>query len=231
MTLDEFDLVMDVHLTGTAYVTHAAWPHMYEQRYGRVVFTSSGSGIFGNFGQSNLRGRQDGHARTCQRAGPRRRQPQRTRQRPRPPAQQTRMTNTVPGRDENLAEPDPNRHPALVSPAVLFMCSEDGSERCGPSIASGGNYHRSEVWVNDAVQLGAGATYEDLLPHVDRLLDMSNAHPAGTEGASTAAHIRRAATRDSGRVAHHLGANFRRSASGQGDLPLPSSANDSGLWA
>ena len=48
VTLDDFDLVMQVHLTGTAYVTHAAWPHMYDQRYGRIVFTSSGSGIFGN---------------------------------------------------------------------------------------------------------------------------------------------------------------------------------------
>ena len=46
MSLDEWDIVMDVHLNGTAYVTHAAWPHMYEQRYGRIVFTSSGSGIF-----------------------------------------------------------------------------------------------------------------------------------------------------------------------------------------
>ena len=53
MTLDEWDIVVNVHLNGSAYVTHAAWPHMYEQRYGRVVFTSSGSGIFGNFGQSN----------------------------------------------------------------------------------------------------------------------------------------------------------------------------------
>ena len=53
MTLDEFDLVIQVHLTGTAYVTHAAWPVMYEKNYGRIVFTSSGSGIYGNFGQSN----------------------------------------------------------------------------------------------------------------------------------------------------------------------------------
>ena len=53
MTLDEWDIVMNVHLNGTAYVTHAAWPLMYEQNYGRIVFTSSGSGIFGNFGQSN----------------------------------------------------------------------------------------------------------------------------------------------------------------------------------
>ena len=53
MTLDEFDLVLQVHLMGTAYVTHAAWPIMYEKNYGRIVFTSSGSGIYGNFGQSN----------------------------------------------------------------------------------------------------------------------------------------------------------------------------------
>ena len=49
MTLDEWDIVVNVHLNGSAYVTHAAWPYMYEQRYGRTVFTSSGSGIFGNF--------------------------------------------------------------------------------------------------------------------------------------------------------------------------------------
>ncbi|MCZ6890592.1 MAG: SDR family NAD(P)-dependent oxidoreductase, partial [Gammaproteobacteria bacterium] len=53
MTLDDFDLVMAVHLTGSAYVTHFAWPIMYAKNYGRVVLTSSGSGIYGNFGQSN----------------------------------------------------------------------------------------------------------------------------------------------------------------------------------
>ena len=53
MPLDDWDIVMDVHLNGTGYVTHAAWPIMYEQRYGRIVMTSSVSGIFGNFGQAN----------------------------------------------------------------------------------------------------------------------------------------------------------------------------------
>ena len=68
------------------------------------------------------------------------------------------------------------RHPALVSPAVLFMCSEDAPN--GAVIhASGGNYHRSEIWVNDPVQLGGDASYEDLLGHIDKLMDMSNAHP------------------------------------------------------
>ena len=53
MSLDDWDIVMDVHLNGTAYVTHAAWPIFYEKNFGRIVLTSSTSGIFGNFGQSN----------------------------------------------------------------------------------------------------------------------------------------------------------------------------------
>ena len=175
MTLDEFDLVMQVHLTGTAYVTHAVWPHMAEQRYGRIVFTSSGSGIFGNFGQSNYGAAKMGMlglANVLALEGASRN----IRVNCLGPGAATRMTNTVPGRDENLDEPDPLRHPALVSPAVLFMCSENAPN--GAVIhASGGNYSRSEVWVNDPVSLGAGATYEDLLPHVEQLMDMSNAHP------------------------------------------------------
>ena len=175
MTLDEFDLVMQVHLTGTAYVTHAVWPHMYEQRYGRIVLTSSGSGIFGNFGQSNYGAAKMGMlglANVLALEGANRN----VRVNCLGPGAATRMTNTVPGRDENLDEPDPSRHPSLVSPAVLFMCSEDAPN--GAVIhASGGSYSRSEVWVNDPVELGAGATFEDLLPHIDRLMDMSNAHP------------------------------------------------------
>ena len=175
MTLDEFDLVMQVHLTGTAYVTHAAWPHMYEQNYGRIVFTSSGSGIFGNFGQSNYGAAKMGMlglANVLALEGAN----HNVRVNVLGPGAATRMTNTVPGRDEDIGDPDPMRHPALVSPAVLYMCSEDAPN--GAVIhASGGNYSRSEVWVNDPVQLGAGATYEDLLGHIDKLMDMSNAHP------------------------------------------------------
>ena len=53
MPLDDWDIVMDVHLNGTAYVTYAAWPIMYEKQWGRIVLTSSTSGIYGNFGQAN----------------------------------------------------------------------------------------------------------------------------------------------------------------------------------
>ncbi|WP_152225608.1 SDR family oxidoreductase [Pseudomonas sp. SCB32] len=49
----DWDLVYKVHVEGAYKVTHAAWPFMREQGYGRVIFTSSTSGIYGNFGQSN----------------------------------------------------------------------------------------------------------------------------------------------------------------------------------
>jgi len=53
MPLEDFRAVLDVHLIGTVNCTHAVWPIMREQAYGRILFTSSSSGIFGNFGQSN----------------------------------------------------------------------------------------------------------------------------------------------------------------------------------
>jgi NAD(P)-dependent dehydrogenase (short-subunit alcohol dehydrogenase family) len=49
----DWDLVYQVHVEGAYKVTRAAWPHLREQGYGRVIFTSSTSGIYGNFGQSN----------------------------------------------------------------------------------------------------------------------------------------------------------------------------------
>jgi NAD(P)-dependent dehydrogenase (short-subunit alcohol dehydrogenase family) len=53
MAPEEFDQVIAVHLRGSFLVTHAAWPHLREQAYGRVIMTSSPAGLFGNFGQAN----------------------------------------------------------------------------------------------------------------------------------------------------------------------------------
>ena len=49
----ELDLVLKVHLYGGFHVARAAWPHLKEQGYGRIVSTTSGSGLYGNFGQTN----------------------------------------------------------------------------------------------------------------------------------------------------------------------------------
>jgi len=53
MSMDDFRLVVEVHLIGSANCTKAVWEIMREQNYGRVVFTSSSSGLYGNFGQAN----------------------------------------------------------------------------------------------------------------------------------------------------------------------------------
>ncbi|MCH7980167.1 MAG: SDR family NAD(P)-dependent oxidoreductase [Proteobacteria bacterium] len=53
MALDDFRLVIEVHLMGTVNCTKAVWDIMREQQYGRVVFTTSSTGLYGNFGQAN----------------------------------------------------------------------------------------------------------------------------------------------------------------------------------
>lgn len=53
MTLADWEAVVRVHLTGATICTMAVWPHMKAANYGRIVMTSSSSGIYGNFGQSN----------------------------------------------------------------------------------------------------------------------------------------------------------------------------------
>jgi NAD(P)-dependent dehydrogenase (short-subunit alcohol dehydrogenase family) len=53
MSMDDFRRVVDVHLIGSANCTKAVWEIMREQAYGRIVFTSSSSGLYGNFGQAN----------------------------------------------------------------------------------------------------------------------------------------------------------------------------------
>ncbi|MDO8447774.1 SDR family NAD(P)-dependent oxidoreductase [Rhodoferax sp.] len=53
MELADFELVVDVHLMGAVHCTKAVWAIMNEQKYGRIVMTTSSSGLYGNFGQSN----------------------------------------------------------------------------------------------------------------------------------------------------------------------------------
>ncbi len=60
MNLEDLRRVMAVHLLGSAICAHAVWPIMREQRFGRVVFTTSSSGLYGNFGQANYGGAKAG---------------------------------------------------------------------------------------------------------------------------------------------------------------------------
>ena len=53
MSMADWDLVVAVHLKGSAVCTKAVWNHMKERGYGRIVMTTSSSGMYGNFGQTN----------------------------------------------------------------------------------------------------------------------------------------------------------------------------------
>jgi NAD(P)-dependent dehydrogenase (short-subunit alcohol dehydrogenase family) len=53
MPIEDFEIVVQVHLMGTVYACKAAFPVMKENGHGRIVVTTSGSGLFGNFGQTN----------------------------------------------------------------------------------------------------------------------------------------------------------------------------------
>lgn len=173
MTLDEWDLVINVHLNGTAYVTWHAWPIMYQKNYGRIVLTSSTSGIFGSFGQSNygaakmgMVGMMNNLARegaghnvftNCL-----------------APGAATRMTASVPGSTADADNPNPAFHPDLVSPAVMLMCGEDAPN--GRIVhAASGRYSSSAIFVNEGLALGEHATYEDVETGRDQVLDMSAA--------------------------------------------------------
>jgi hypothetical protein len=173
MDMVDWDMVMDVHLNGSGYVTRAAWPIMYEKNYGRIVLTSSTSGVFGNFGQANygaakmgmlgmmnvlaLEGLSKNIRVNCL-----------------APAAETRLIGTIPGRDVDPENPEPTRHPKLVTPVVLFMCSEDAPT--GQTFHAGnGRFSRSATFVNKALEFDVDVTFEDLLKKKDELIDMSNA--------------------------------------------------------
>ena len=174
MSLDDWDLVMDVHLNGSAYVTHAAWPIMYEKNYGRIVLTSSTSGIYGNFGQANYGAAKmgmlglinvlaiEGAAKNIRVNGL-------------APSAATRLIATIPGREDLDPEnPEADVHPKLVTPAVLLMAGEEAPN--GKVIqAGGGRFSTCAVFNNADLELGVDADYEDLLAHKDQLLDMSGA--------------------------------------------------------
>lgn len=53
ITDHDWDSINDIHLKASFITTRAAWPHFKKQQYGRIIMTSSNSGIYGNFGQAN----------------------------------------------------------------------------------------------------------------------------------------------------------------------------------
>ncbi|HAD26747.1 MAG TPA: 3-oxoacyl-ACP reductase [Alphaproteobacteria bacterium] len=133
MSVEDFDIVVDVHLSGAAYVTRAVWPIMQEQNYGRIVMTTSGSGLYGNFGQTNYAAAklgQVGLMNSLKQEG----RKYNIKVNTLAPIAATRMT-------ESLMPPQALAalKPELVTPAVLFMLSEDAPT--GAIITAGAGFY------------------------------------------------------------------------------------------
>ena len=123
MPIEDFELVVRVHLVGAAVCTQAVWTGMRERRYGRVLFTSSSSGLFGNFGQANYAAAKAaliGLMNTLHLEGAR----DNIRVNALTPAAATGMT-------EGLLPPEAAAllRPEAVTPAVLFLVSENAPSR------------------------------------------------------------------------------------------------------
>src|SRR5689334_4837386 len=168
-TLDDFRLVVNVHLLGSVYVTKAAWPIFLEKGYGRVVMTTSSSGLYGNFGQSNYGAAKlgiIGLMQTLKLEG----EKKNVRVNAIAPIAATRMT-------EGLGIPEEffkKLKPELVTPAVLFLASENAPT--GAIIEAGaGHYSRVAIVESKGIKLGDGATAEDIEKNWDKIADLKDA--------------------------------------------------------
>lgn len=169
MTWDDLHAVLDVHLKGAFYVSQPAFANMRENGYGRFVFTSSNSGVFGNFGQSNygaakmglvglsnviaIEGAKYGINSNviC-------------------PVANTRMTEELLGDFAKMLAPE------TVAPLVTYLCSEQCTFSHRIFSAAGGRYARIFIglapgWFGGKDQI---PTVEDVQDHIDEICEQGD---------------------------------------------------------
>lgn len=156
MTIADFRTVVDVHLIGAAIASKAVWEAMRAQRHGRIVMTTSSSGLYGNFGQANygaakmalvglmqtlaIEGEKYGIRVNCL-----------------APTAATQMTHDVLP-DESLAVLDP----ALVSPGLLALVGDDAPTRA-ILCAGAGHFAAAHVTLTEGLYLGSGVDVGEAL--------------------------------------------------------------------
>jgi NAD(P)-dependent dehydrogenase (short-subunit alcohol dehydrogenase family) len=170
MELEDFQLVIDVHLMGSVYCTKAVWPIMNEQNYGRIVMTTSPSGLFGNFGQTNYGAAKlglVGFMNTLKIEGAK----TNIKVNAIAPVAATRMTeNLMPQQMlERLA-------PEKVTPGVVYLCSDDAPSGVVLQ-AMGGRFSVAAIVENRGVDLGENCTVEGVAQNWEKIADLSEAKP------------------------------------------------------
>src|SRR5262245_52040095 len=175
LTAEDWDLIYRVHVLGGFRVTHAAWNVMREAGYGRIIFTASAAGIYGNFGQANysmaklgllglsntlaIEGRKKGvHVNTIA------------------PIAGSRLTETVMPKELTDA-----LKPEYVSPLVAWLCHEKCTET-GGLFELGGGFFSKLRWERAAgmtVRLGREMTIETVQKGWSKIASFDKAtHPA-----------------------------------------------------
>lgn len=164
MTLDDFRFVMDVHLMGAVNCTKAVWDGMRERNYGRIVMTTSSSGLFGNFGQTNYGAAKMalvGFMQTLSIEGAK----NDIRVNCLAPTAHTRMTE-----DLGAALPLEALGPELVSPGLLYLVSEDAPTRCILAAGAGG-FERAYVTLTQGIRVVGPDAPEQIAAQFDALSD------------------------------------------------------------
>jgi NAD(P)-dependent dehydrogenase (short-subunit alcohol dehydrogenase family) len=170
MELDDAQMVLDVHLMGSFNCTKAVWPIMVEQNYGRIVMTTSPSGLYGNFGQANygaakmglvglmntlrIEGVKKGiHVNSIS------------------PVAATRMTENLMPQEvlDQLA-------PEKITAGVIYLCSDEAPN--GVILqATGARYNVAAIMEAPAVDLNRNPTPEAIRDNWKQISDLSAARP------------------------------------------------------
>mmetsp|Transcript_113389 Transcript_113389/g.241987 ORF Transcript_113389/g.241987 Transcript_113389/m.241987 type:complete len:192 (+) Transcript_113389:423-998(+) len=167
MTDEDWDKVYQVHLKGAYSVTHAAWPHMEKNQYGRIVNITSSTGLYGSFGQANYAAMKSavlGLTFTLALEGKKRN----IQANAIAPLAASRMMETVRSQDELRALPMPN-----MANLVAYLCHE----RCE---CSGGVFELGGHWISRlgwrrsrGARFPAGFTLEDVAERFQEISDFS----------------------------------------------------------
>jgi len=175
VTLADFRKVVDVHLMGSVICTQAVWPLMRSANYGRILMTTSSSGLFGNFGQSNYGAAKMalvGLMNVLHLEG----QKNNIRINTLGPGAATRMTmDLLPKSITELMKPE------TVTPAAVFLVSEEAPSRVILNATAGG-FSRTYVHETEGVFLnGDDCTADGVAAHFEAICD-TRGQQAFTEG-------------------------------------------------
>ena len=156
MEMDDFRRVVDVHLMGAAHCCKAVWPHMQAQQYGRILMTTSSTGLYGNFGQANYGAAklaQVGMMQTLAIEGAK----YGIHVNALAPTAATRMTEAL-----FPAEVLAALQPESVVPAMLVLTHESAPTRT-ILCAGGGGFEAAHITLTQGIYLGTGALVAEQL--------------------------------------------------------------------